>query len=365
MNIGIICFVNLSIGQYVYKYTNILDKNNVKYDVIFWNRTGSEEKETIKGRCISYEVRMDSELPFIKKVTKFIGYVHFLKDKISLKQYDRLIILTTQSAIPLASILLRYYKKKYIYDYRDVTKEKQISVYKQLVTKLIHYSYCTMMSSPGFIDELGLRRIKNIQIAHNSRTVAKSNFKAKKINTVGPIRISFWGLVRPLGLNKKFCDLLGNDNRFQLFYSGLGHIKELKSYCIEKKYKNIFFSGEYELADIPLFVARTDILHCAYENDYVQKPAMPVKAYDAIRYRLPVLISAGSEVANFFDGTAGALSVNLQKNNIADDIFNWYRNLDPIKVERDYERLEDIIYKDDLRFERTLMRFVEGKPFKK
>ena len=125
-----------------------------------------------------------------------------------------------------------------------------------------------------------------------------------------------------------------------------------------KKYNNVFFTGTYNQTEIPKFANQTDVLHCIYENDIEQQPAMPVKAYDAIKYRLPVLISKNSQVANFFKGTSGALAVNLGDNRIADKVYNWFHNLKTTQVENDFKRLENKVLMDDLLFNEKVEMFI-------
>ena len=40
----IVCFSNLRSVPYISSYTNILDNNNLKYDVVYWRRYNIEEK---------------------------------------------------------------------------------------------------------------------------------------------------------------------------------------------------------------------------------------------------------------------------------------------------------------------------------
>ena len=220
MRMGIVGFCNLNIMQYLYKYTNILDEENVEYDVIYWNRLGIEEEVNFKGNLIRYDVQMNTYQPFYKKLNNFIKYAIFLQKMIKKKRYDKLIILTTQTAIPICNVLLGKYKGNYIFDYRDITKEYKSTLYKKLVHRIINNSFSTMMSSQGFIDALELNNVKKIQIAHNTKCLEKSTYKAI-INKIDPvIKIVYWGIVRQKEHTKKVCDCFGGDSRFQLIFHG-------------------------------------------------------------------------------------------------------------------------------------------------
>ena len=361
MKVGIIGFCNLNIMQYLYKYTNLLDAEGIDYDVIYWNRFGIKEKVTFSGNAISYNRQINTYQPFYKKIRMFIEYAAFMRRLIRKNKYDKLIVLTTQTAIPLYDILCGKYCEKYIFDFRDITKEKKSYIYKKAVQKIIDRAFYTMMSSEGFIAEVEPRKIEKIQIAHNTQVAQKSTYTTKIKVATNPIKIVFWGIVRQLEHNKKFCDCFGGDSRFCLIFHGTGGYEQLSNYCSMKKYKNVFFTGVFEQKDIPSFAEETDVLHCVYENDDEQQPAMPVKAYDAIKYRLPVLIIKDSQAANFFNGISGALAIDLDDNDVADKVYTWFHSLDEIEVEKDYRYLEDKVVNDDLRFNEKLKIFVGAK----
>lgn len=359
MRIGIIGFCNLNIMQYLYKYTNILDTNKVNYDVIYWNRLGIKEKTNFSGNAISYNHKVETYQPFRKKIGDFIKYSFFIRNTIIKNKYDRLIVLTTQSAVPITDILIHRYKKKYIFDFRDITKEKKSKSYRKIVNKIISSSYCTMMSSLGFAAELGLKTTNRLLFVHNTQKAEKSERKAKTIKKDKRINICFWGLVRPLKFNEDICAKFGNDDRFSLYYRGVGELEKLREYCQKNDYSNITFSGVYSHDEIPSFANDTDILHCIYENDDEQKNAMPVKAYDAIKYRLPILIMKGSELERFFSGKKCALSVNNTLDDLPNKVYNWYQSLNSSLIDKEYSDLDEKIYRDDLKFQNVLKRFIE------
>ena len=355
--IGILGFNDLHLMQYLYKYTNILDNAGVPYEVIFWDRSSRKEPVGFAGNAVSFEYPLNTYLPFHRKIVGFLRYAHFMRKKIKERKYERLIILTTQTAIPLFDLLISKYSENYIYDYRDITKEKFLP-FKKMVQALIKYSYKTAISSEGFLPVIGLKEKGKIIVAHNTQHICKSSKYAVSIPKKEPIRIVYWGMVRQIEFNKKVCDIWGTDERFSLIYHGDGYYQELNDYCIEKGYKNIFFTGKYATSTITNFIKETDILNCLYENDDIQQRAMPVKAYDAIHYRLPVLVTSASYVANYFNGTAGVLAISIDSSsNIAEKVYNWYSSLNEELIESAYREKEKMIYKNDIEFANILRQF--------
>ena len=84
--IGILCFVGIRYAQFIYKYTNILDAEQIDYEVVYWNREGDEVPE--KENWIAYEKRVNTFQPFYKKISHFIGFTSFMKKTIR-KRYSR------------------------------------------------------------------------------------------------------------------------------------------------------------------------------------------------------------------------------------------------------------------------------------
>lgn len=358
MKICILGFCNLTIMQYLYKYTTILDEKGIEYDVVYWNRLGIHEDASFKGQAISFNSTINTYQPFRKKIIQFIQYAQFMRDKIKKGKYSKLIVLTTQTAIPLFDILCTKYKGKYIYDFRDITKEK-FSIYRKAVIELINNSFITMVSSAGFIREIGIKNTRKIQIAHNTQSIGFKRVKPNYNANNNPIRIVYWGIIRQLEHNKRVCDCFGKDDRFQVVFHGTGLNDELQAYCQKKKYSNISFTGLYKQSNITIFAEEADILHCIYENDAEQKPAMPVKAYDAIRYQLPVLVNSNCQVADFFQGIPGALSVELSKDNINNTVYEWYKSLSNEQIEEGYKLLQEKILSDDIKFKNVLLHFCD------
>ena len=349
--IGIIGFANLRIMQYLKKYTDILDTENIEYEVVYWNRDGEKEKVDFKGAIVPFEYVINTHQSFHKKIGGFLKYTHFMYKMIKQRKYEKLIILTSQTAVPLFKILLGKYKNKYIFDYRDITKEK-IAPYKKLVQKLIKNSYFTAISSMGFKKVIG--ESDKYVMSHNCSNLQFEETKERKDDK---INISFWGLVRHIELNKNICDVFGNDERFNLYYHGEGFYKELKEYCDEKKYNNVYITGRYNRDEIKGFADNADIIHCVYDNNYITAPTLAVKLYDAVRYKKPILVQKGSYVEEFLKKYEIGFSFDIN-NDVKEKIYDWFKSKNAEKVIANYDKLLQDIVSDDINFEKRLMEFV-------
>lgn len=361
MKIGIIGFNDLHIMPYLYKYTKILDDCSVNYDVIYWNRSCDDinkYKDDFRGNLLGFNLKINTYQPFYRKIISFLKYRNFVRKCITTNQYDKLIVLTSQSAVCIADVLLSKYEQKYVFDYRDVTKENVIPFYKNLINVLLDNSQYSMFSSLGFLKIVDASNDK-VVFAQNTKIIdCKSDYKIKIKKDI-PICISFWGMVRQVSHNKKICDIFGNDGRYVLKFYGEGYSKEIEEYCKSKRYDNIFFSGRYAQEQIEEFALNTNIIHCSYENDPTMKYAMQVKFYDSVKYKLPILVSKGSYIADYLQNYKFDFEIDVSLGRLnADLVYDWYSQCDMQLLNNEFSKMEENIYKSDIKFKDVLSSFL-------
>lgn len=346
--IGILSFLSPRYAQFIYKYTSILDENNIEYEVIYWNRENMDYG--LDKRWICYSNPVNTFQPFYKKINHFFGFTWFMYKTILSKKYDKLIILTTQTAIPLFPLLLTKFKWKYIYDYRDVTYEN-IGFYKLIVNELVKKSYFTAVSSLGFLQTGYLDTSPKYLLSHNTR-----EFELKNVEKIqdDKIRIVYWGMVRQPQFNIALCDYFSKYDNIELFYHGAGFHEEIKQYCKAKGYKNIHFTGRYTLNEIERFTQNTDFILNVYDNDKQQKPAMTVKFYDSVMYQIPMIVNKGSYMGRIV--TENKLGIEFDYEN--DDINELLSKFDWKSYIKNNSKVFQSIKKDDAIFEEKLLEFV-------
>lgn len=354
--IGIICFNSLRYAQFVYKYTSILEKEKINFEVIYWDREGSGEEKP--HNWISYGERLNTFQPFYKKIFSFVRFVNYLKRVLKYRKYSKLIVLTSQTAVSLYSTLMRKkYKNKFIFDYRDVTYEN-FFFYKRMINNLIKNSYLTFVSSKGFYEYGYINYVEEkIRISHNSRDISFEYIQKKFVDK--KIRIAYWGQVRQVEYNKLICDFFGNNQNFELVYHGAGFDKELSEYVAYKGYTNIKFTGAYSLEDISFFAENTDIILNAYENDRRQAPAMTVKFYDSVKYKLPMIVSKNSYMGKIAENYKIGLAIDFNSPDSADSIISWFKNINYSVLDENFEIIRNKVLNDDEKFKEILLEFVK------
>lgn len=350
--IGIIGFESLHVMQYLDKYIAILDAHEIDYEVVYWNRKNNKNPDS---HYLPYEKPIDAYVPFRAKMTYFIGYARFLYKIISSKKYERLIILTSQTAVVLSPLLLTKFRHKYLYDYRDITFERN-QLYRYLIKRLFQNSVGVPISSLGFLEEVG--HSDKFYLAHNTQNLEKEIITKTPATT---IRIVYWGMVRQVTFNKKICDLFGNDKRFTLIYHGEGFYREIETYCLEEGYSNIKFTGGYDRHNLQQFISETDILLNAYENDHQQKHALTVKLYDGMRYQRLQLVTAGSYMAEYLKEYSIAYPLNLNNPQAKEEIIEWYNSLSQEQIAEEYQKLRDKMVRDETKFKHLVESFISRK----
>lgn len=348
--IAIVGFHNLHLMQFLYKYTEILDRHNVEYDVLYWERDEVQYPIKFNGTPIKYSYITSNYMPKWKKVLGYLKCRRFFINQIKKNKYDKIILLTTQTAIALSLLVLARYKERFIFDFRDLTMEK-LPPYKAVEMQLIKHAAFVSISSPGFIEFLPSKG--DYVLSHNCKNLFVNK---KDMSKDEPIRLTFWGMVRQEAFQKRICDKFGNDNRFVLSYHGEGCTEQLAEYCQEKGYSNICFTGRYYLEDIENFVADTDILLNLYENEGKQEHALTVKLYDGIRYQLPMIVANNSFMQRYLKDYSFALPVALDtmKN---DHIIEWYRSLEQTRIQKEMDSFSKKIANDDASFAKRVLEF--------
>lgn len=356
MNIGVFLCADLERAQYIYKYVDLLERLQCSYDIVYWNRNLSDFTIDCKAKLIPYDEKIDSYQPLLYKTGAYLRFRRFVKKVIKENSYDKIILLTTPMAVSVFDVCFRQYKGKYLFDFRDLTKE-YFMPYRKLVQRLVCKSGLFVTSSPGYLSYFDEDKIPNYVLCHNTLGIIRDK-KKLELKKEFPIRIAYWGAVRQVEYNKKICDLFGNDERFVFTYHGDGAFAELQNYCTGRGITNINFTGRYSLEEIEMFARDADILFNAYETDFVTMPSLAVKVYDSLEYQLPMVVSRKSFMEKYLKKYSHVFPFRLEEG-ILDKLWEWYRSLEQFKTEQSFEKLKQKIQKDDIEFEKKVKAFVE------
>lgn len=339
-------FTKLKYMPYMNFYLKQLAKGDNEIHLLYWNR---DDKKDIS---LPYNVKLhefkfyqEDEVAKIKKIKGFIKYRKEAKRLLFEEKFDLLVIMHTVPAVLLNDLIIKYYSKRYILDYRDVTFEN-FNLYKKVIHKLVKYSNATFVSSDAF--RVYLPPMDNIYTSHNILLDSLDNRDVRryKPRVNKPIRIRYWGFIRHESINKKIIERLGNDSRFEIHYHGREQetANNLKHHCKKYGIKNVYFHGEYKPSERYEFAEETDLIHNIFENDQTMQPAMANKFYDGITLYIPQLCNLGSFMGKLVTENGTGFECSPYVNNYADEIYNYYNLISWDSFEKSCDRkLQEVL----------------------
>lgn len=332
MKILVIGSAKLKLMPYASFYLEQIDFSKNQVDMVYWNRDlQPEDLSAYNPEITFYEFRepMDDWIKKTKKIIHFYRYYRYVSHLLKANNYDFIICLDTMPGIILRKKLSKYYKGKYILDYRDSSYESN-KLFSSLLDKLALNSKLVFVSSDAFRRFLPDDKVETI----TSHNIISESLLHREDRTIGyipssKIRISFWGLLRHTSHNIKIISRLGNDPRFEIHYYG----KEgetgafIRDFIAENSINNVFLHGEYVPSARYDFVKKTDIIHNSY-FDANTLLAMGNKYYDGIIFRIPQLCMIGSYMAERCINRGLGFSFDPDDENYADKIHCAYKSLD-------------------------------------
>ena len=245
MKAAIIILGNQWVCPYVNTYRRIFDKLGCSYDVILWDRDGSDASASIKYS--SGKANLDNP---VVKAWHYVRYADFIKKTVSRNGYDRLVVSGPHLAILLSGILRRRYKGRYVIDYRDISVEQHLLL-GGVYSKVLESSFCNVISSSGF--KKHLPRKYDYLVSHNfdynvACSVLKDSLPLWKAGPV--INVLTIGYIRNYNSNVRIIQTLGGDEGYRLKFVGRGDAApSLESYVRANGLENVEFSGFYEKKD--------------------------------------------------------------------------------------------------------------------
>lgn len=324
----IIIGASIRICPYAHLYINELLLAGYEVTAVVWIRDGKPDVEIDnRVKIVHYEKMMDDATPKYKKLVGFLGFRNLIVKELN-KKYDFVVALDTQFAVLVSDKLLRNYKQKFVYDMRDLSYES-IGIYRKRVEAVIEAASAVFISSDGY--RQFLPESNKIFTTHNLKIedLEYEGIRNRLPRENTPLRLSFWGMVRDVQLNKAIIDILGRDNRFEInYYGALNELSQgLIEYCKESGYGNVHFYGQYNPHERYEFAKKTELIHNMYSNANEKgNPAMGNKYYDGVVFQIPqVCISKGYMAERVADRRIG-IAVTVDKN-LGDIIYEYYRTI--------------------------------------
>lgn len=276
-------------------YKRIFEQLGYTYDVILWDRDGSDASAPI--RFCSNGVNLENSL---LKAVSYVKYSQFIKRIVLANKYDRLVVSGPHLAILLSSFLCKKFKGRYILDYRDISVEQK-PLLRNIYSKALVNSFCNVVSSPGF--KKYLPQEYKYLISHNFDVEAaaaslKSDYPT--FNAGSTFDILTIGYIRNYSSNVKLLQSLGGNDDYRLTFAGRGDADaSLKEYALSHNMGNVEFTGFYKEENEAEIVKKCNFINIFFPNDIKHSTIMSNRFYLALIHKKPMIVTAGSIQAAF------------------------------------------------------------------
>lgn len=298
MKVAIIILGNSWICPYVNTYKMILEKCGIGYDVILWNRDGSDVD--CDGTVCYNSGAIDLNNPLLK-LYGYIKYARFIKKTVQENGYDKLVVSGPHLAILLSSFLRRKFRGRYMLDYRDISVE-QLPFLSWLYSKALAGSCCNVISSLGF--KKYLPRQYRYVVSHNFNVDDARKALAGDVvgSIVAPWKILTIGSIRNFSSNVQVLDALAGSPSCNMSFVGSGDASErLARYASEYNIRNVEFVGFYKKEDEPSYVKNASFINIYFPSDVEHSTIMSNRFYLSLIYKKPMIVTAGSVQATLVE----------------------------------------------------------------
>ena len=308
MKIGLILPGNIWFCPYVKIYTNILKQIGVSYDIISWNRDGSEE----------HGIQFNKQCNNSRRLLKFIPYLNyasFVKKTIERNKYDKLIVFGPQIAIFLCDFLAKDYKNRYIFDYRDLSIEQKF-YFKLPFKKVLNNSFANVISSPGFKKCLPSKYEYLLSHNFNIDAVldALGKFNSELVYT-DKIKVLTIGGIRDYSSNIEVVKALSNREDFLIQFVGKGMAAGMiENYAKENEINNIEFKGFYPKEEEAGYIRQASFLNIFYPRVITHDTALSNRFYNALIFRKPMIVTSDTTQGNYVEQYKLGLSLDNCEN---------------------------------------------------
>lgn len=347
MKILMVNFGKIRYTPYIDFYFKTIDCVNNQVDCLYWNRDLVPEEIPYKNvNFYEFRASQKDEVKKYKKIKNFIKIRSFIREFLKQK-YDRVIILYSLTGVLFWFSLLRWYKGKFVFDFRDITYEHN-SIYRWFIGSLVKNSQFTTVSSDKFRTVLPESCQNKIFTNHNISFSSLVHRNKEHMPKDSVVRISFWGFNREGVLNAEFIKKVAADKRFELHYYGREEkvAQSLKALAKEINADNVFFHGEYKQEERYEFVKNTDIIHNVYGQSKNMMLAMSNKFYDGPIFYLPQLCMEGSFMGEVAEKEKIGISCNPYKDDFLDKVYEYYAHLNREEFNSNCDRYLDKCLKE-------------------
>ncbi|MBD1262683.1 hypothetical protein HZY62_18955 [Maribacter polysiphoniae] len=288
MRIALLFPNNTYTSPYLKYYTQLLEKENLEYDLIIWDRAGIKEEG-----CLAFSQK-ENRKSIYTRASGFFKYRNFIIQKINENEYDKIIVFSCQLGILLSRYITKKYKNNFLLDIRDYSKV--LPFFNNRFRKLVLNANTVCISSNGFKEWLPKNR--DYLLSHNidiklieNRLKNVSNNKTFFNDQI--LNIDTIGQIKDYNSDKEVINQLKNDKRFHMTFIGFGPTLEaLKQYINENKVSNVHFYGPYKKEEEKQLLAKTDFINILISRNKFNNGVTSNRLYLSALLNIPCIVNA-------------------------------------------------------------------------
>lgn len=335
---------------YVCIYEDILNRNNIEFDILCWNRKGDEIE--YKKNVYTFDKTINDRDFYLIKFFLYLRFFLYVFSHLKQQQYNRIIVSTISLSLCMLPLLVSFYKNKYIFDIRDNTSVMNIKVVRMLFNMIVKNSMFTSISSAGFCTFLP--KNANYVITHNV-VPAIMNQKYKVTDSISyPIKIGTIGLLR-VEPNIVLMKELGNKIDYDVRFYGRSDANSiLEEYSKKNRLYNVSFYGWYPKSEEPNIVAGLDFLSIYLCHDINSDILMTNRIYLGALFRKPMIVNANTFQGIMVKKYKMGVLIDDEKQ-IETKIASYVEKFNSIEFDKGCQDFLDMVYNDMKNYEDKLV----------
>lgn len=299
--IALVCGASFKSAPYLSYYTDFFSKEQIPFDLIFWNRN-SDDYSKLPDNYIIYNKPSSLYKNQILKLFDVFSFVKFAKKQIKANNYSGIIVFGIITPLLLVGGLSKK-KTPYIIDVRDYSSFLKNIIIERWFKKIIEGSQSTYISSQGF--RCWLPVCNKYSVFHNCAFDYFDNYSTVSTKFRHPIKILTIGQIRDYRPNTMLLSALANNNNFYCVFSGKGSQSlNIEEYAKNNKINNFIYTGAYEKEDEGAIAESSDIINSVFLHDVNSDSLLTNRLYLAIKHRKPLIVSNGcfqAEIVRKYD----------------------------------------------------------------
>lgn len=340
---------NIENAPYIQLYIELLNRNSVGFEIVYWDRLQFNKKYGYK----TYPFIHRTGSGLLQKIYFYRKFAKFVENVIKHNNYNFIVVFTVQSAIYLSVLLQKKFSNKYLIDIRDYS----ILLIFFRCDNLFRKSKMNVISSIGFLkwlpQDISYYVYHNLPCLRFPHIVNHSFIEKINILTIGQLR--------DFSANLWLISQLQNRNDIILQYSGYGDAKKrLEHYVNENGVVNTIFTGFYNKEEEQLIVNDADFINIFLPDNLLSNTLMSNRFYLALLHRKPMIVNSSSEHAKYVLKYKLGVVVDCN-DNIYDKIKEYIGCFNAVEFDTNCSYiLEKVVHENVLLEEKILKVLVAG-----